>query len=118
MVVFDQLGRHEEAGRERARWLTLFGDSAVADRLAEIGRVSGHRAAMVEWIAQLQKLNQSFEVAIQAMAIGEWTPALEALERCIEERADNAPFIPQFPPFRPLRGEPRFDRIVRALGLA
>ena len=117
MVVFDQLGRHEEAAGERALWLRLFGDGAVADRLADLARHSGHRAAMVEWIALLDKLNQSFEVAIQAMAIDERAQALHALERCVDERGDNAPFIAEFPPFRPLRGEPQFDRLLQKLGL-
>jgi DNA-binding winged helix-turn-helix (wHTH) protein len=117
MVVLDQLGRHEEAAGERALWLRLFGDGAVADRLAGLARASGHRTAMAEWIAMLAKLNQWFEVAIQAMAIGERDQALDALERCVEERGDNAPFIAEFPPFRPLRGEPRFDRLLGRLGL-
>jgi DNA-binding winged helix-turn-helix (wHTH) protein len=117
MVVFDQLGRHEEAAAERAIWLKLFGDHAVAERLAELTRQSGYRAAMVEWVAMLAKLNQWFEVAIQAMAISERALALDGLERCISDRADNAPFIAQFPPFRPLQGEARFDRLLGELGL-
>jgi DNA-binding winged helix-turn-helix (wHTH) protein/Flp pilus assembly protein TadD len=117
MVVFDQLGRHEDAAGERAVWLKLFSDHAVADRLADLVRRDGYRAAMVEWIAMLAKLNQWFEVAIQAMAIDERGQALDALERCLEERVDNAPFIGEFPPFRPLRGEPRFDQVLNDLGL-
>lgn len=117
MVVLDQLGRHEEAAAERAVWLRLFGDGAVADRLASLTQRRGHHAAMVEWIAMLDKLNQSFEVAIQAMAIGERTQALAALERCVDERADNAPFIAEFPPFRPLHGEPRYEQLLDTLGL-
>jgi serine/threonine-protein kinase len=117
MVVLDQLGRHAEAAEERATWLRLFGDHAVADRLADLTRRSGYRAAMAEWIAVLTRLNQWFEVAIQAMAIDERAQALDALERCVDERADNAPFIAAFPPFGPLRGEPRFDRLMHELGL-
>jgi hypothetical protein len=41
----------------------------VADRLADLAQQLGHRATMAEWIALLDKLKQSFEVAIQAMAI-------------------------------------------------
>ena len=70
---------------------------------------------MAEWIARLAKLNQWFEVAIQAMAIDDRAQALDALERCVDEQADNAPFIAEFPPFRPLRGEPRFERAARHL---
>jgi DNA-binding winged helix-turn-helix (wHTH) protein len=117
MVVLDQLGRHDEAAGERAIWLKLFGDGAEADRLDGLARRSGYRAAMVEWIAMLGKLNQWFEVAIQAMTIGERTQALDALERCVDERADNAPFIAEFPPFRPLVGELRFERLLATLGL-
>jgi DNA-binding winged helix-turn-helix (wHTH) protein/Flp pilus assembly protein TadD len=118
MVVFDQLGWHEEAAGERAVWLKLFGDHAVADRLADLAQRDGYRAAMAEWIARLGKLNQWFEVAIQAMAIEDRAQALSALERCLDEQADNAPFIAEFPPFRPLRGEPRYDRLLVRLGLA
>jgi tetratricopeptide (TPR) repeat protein len=117
MVVLDQLGRHEEAAGERATWLRLFGDHAAADRLADLAQRCGYRAAMVDWIARLAKLNQWFEAAIQAMAIDDRAQALDAIERCLEERADNAPFIAEFPPFRPLRGEPRFDRLLQKLGL-
>jgi serine/threonine-protein kinase len=117
MVVFDQLGWREEAAGARAVWLKLFGDHAIADRLAAVAERDGYRAAMVEWIARLARLNQWFEVAIQAMAIDDRAQALDALERCLEEQADNAPFIAEFPPFRPLRGEPRFDRLLGRLGL-
>ena len=71
---------------------------------------------MVEWIAMLEKLNQRFEVAVQAMVIDERTQALDALQRCVEEHAENAPFIGQYPPFRPLAGEPRFERLLGGLG--
>ena len=118
MVVFDQLGWHEEAAGERAVWLRLFGDHAVADRLADLAQRDGYRAAMAEWIARLAKLNQWFEVAIQAMAIDDRAQALDALERCLEDKVDNAPFIAEFPPFRALSGEPRFERILTRLGLA
>jgi Tfp pilus assembly protein PilF len=117
MVVFDQLGWHEEAAGERAVWLKLFGDHAIADRLADVAERDGYRAAMVEWIARLARLNQWFEVAIQAMAIDDRVQALEALERCLDDKADNAPFIAEFPPFRPLRGEPRYERVLRTLRL-
>lgn len=118
MVVLDQLGRHDTAAAERAIWLRLFGDDAAAGRLADLADGSGYRAAMVEWIAMLAKLHQWFEVAIQAMVIGEHGRALDALERCVDEQGDNAPFIAAFPPFRTLRGEPRFDRLLSAIGLS
>jgi hypothetical protein len=50
------------------------------------------------------------------MVIDERTQALDALQRCVEEHAENAPFIGQYPPFRPLAGEPRFERLLGGLG--
>ena len=117
MLVLDQLGRHKEAAAERALWLRLFGDDATADRLAGLERRSGYRAAIVEWITILDRLSQFFEVAAQAMVIGERTQALGALERCVDQRADATPFIVAYPPFRPLRGEPRYDRLLKQLRL-
>ncbi len=118
MVVLDQLGEPGAAAVERAIWLRLFNQPAVAEHLAELTRSAGYRAAMTEWIAMLGRLNQWFEVGIQAMAIDDRTTALDGLERCVEERGDNATYIAQFPSFLSLRGEPRFDRLLRKMKLA
>ena len=117
MMVFDQQRRHEEAAAERALWLRLFGDHAAADRLADLAESAGYRAAMVEWIAMLARLNQRYEVAIYAMVIDDHAQALDALERSVDDQADSAPFMAAYPPFRPLRGEPRFERLLARLGL-
>ncbi|MPZ31581.1 MAG: hypothetical protein GEV13_11405 [Rhodospirillales bacterium] len=64
------------------------------------------------------QLSQAERVpALKALGLFERAQALHALERCVDERADNAPFIAEFPPFRPLRGEPRFDRLLATIGL-
>ena len=117
MVVLDQLGRADEAMAERAVWLRLFGEPDTARRLAELGRDGSWRAAMVEWIARLERLNQWYEAALQWMAIDEPAAALAALERCVAERGTNLPFLLQYPSFRPLHGEPRFRQLARALKL-
>ena len=51
------------------------------------------------------------------MAIDQRATALDGLERCVGERGDNAPYIGQFPSFRPLRGEPRFERLLGEIKL-
>ena len=117
MVVLDDLGRHDEAMAERAIWLKLFGDEATGLRLAELGRQRRHHTAMTEWIGMLERLNQWYEVALQAMALDERQRALEALERCVRERGTGAQFLLQYPPLRPLHGEPRFRQLVEELGL-
>lgn len=117
MIVLDQLGRPDEAMAARITWLALFGEPAIAGRLAELERGEGHRAAMAEWIALLERLNQWFEAGLQWMVLDEPARALEALERCVAERSDQAPFLRQFPSLHPLAGQPRFERLVAALKL-
>jgi tetratricopeptide (TPR) repeat protein len=117
MVVLDQLGRFDEAMAERTAWLKLFGEPETARRLAELSRGGDWRAAIVEWIALLERLNQWYEAALQWMAIDEPAAALATLERCVAERGTNLPFLLQYPSFRPLHGEPRFRRLAREIGL-
>jgi Tfp pilus assembly protein PilF len=117
MVVLDQLGRCEEAMAERTVWLRLFGEPETAERLDGLSRNGRWRAAMADWIAKLEGLNQWYEAALQWMAIDEPAAALAALERCVAERGTNLPFLLQYPSFRPLHGEPRFRQMARALRL-
>lgn len=118
MFVLDQLGRHDEAMAERRIWLQLFDHAPFAARLDGLLQTDGHRAAMLEWIAMLERLNQWYEVAIQRMAIDDVSGALDALERAVAEHADSVIYMASYPSFHPLRGEPRYQRLVQQLGLA
>ncbi|MDP2332451.1 MAG: winged helix-turn-helix domain-containing protein [Reyranella sp.] len=118
MLVLDQLGRHDEAMAERRIWLELFDHAPFAARLDGLMQTDGHRAAMLEWIAMLERLNQWYEVAIQRMVIDDITGALDALERALSAHADSVVYMGAYPSFHPLRGEPRYQRLVQQLGLA
>jgi DNA-binding winged helix-turn-helix (wHTH) protein len=104
MVVLDDLGRHDDAMIERAVWLRLTGEEAACARVTGLCRV-------------LERMNQSFEAALQWMVIGERHRALDALERSVLERATNIPFLLQFPSLRTLHGELRFKRLAEQAGL-
>lgn len=118
MIVLDQLGRREEAMAERTAWLELFDHAPFAAHLARLVRDAGYRAAMVEWIGLLEQHNQWYEVAIQRMVIDDIDGAIDALERAVALHTDSAVFLAQYPSFRPLLGEPRYERLVARLGLA
>jgi DNA-binding winged helix-turn-helix (wHTH) protein len=117
MIVLDQLGRHDEAMADRVAWLRLFEEPAFADRLTSLQCDGAWRTAMVEWIHYLEDLSQWHEAAIQWVVIGEITRALAALNRLVAERGDGAPFLRAFPSFRSLAGEPRFEDLLRTIGL-
>jgi DNA-binding winged helix-turn-helix (wHTH) protein/tetratricopeptide (TPR) repeat protein len=116
--ILDQLGRHDEAMAERFLFLErLDGDRTIGDRVAELYRTQGWRATMLEWLAWLERTTRLESAAVQWMAIGEPGRALDVLERCVARRSTFAPFVRQFPSFRALQGEPRFQQILRTLGL-
>lgn len=118
MVIFDQLGRHDQAMADRYTWLFICGDLPTADRLQEIERSRNWKAAMAEWIVAIVEAAGLWpQAAEQWVAAGEVGRALDALERGLADRSTPMPFIMQDPALRPLHGEPRFRRIAQALGL-
>jgi hypothetical protein len=66
----------------------------------------------------LERHTQWYEVAIPRMAIDDVSGALDALERAVSEHADSVVYMGTYPSFHPLRGEPRYQRLMQRLGLA
>ena len=116
MMILDQLGRHDEAMAER---LTTLRGLSVAEGLAEhveaLARNKGWREAMDVWIALLERTNRWEGAAMQWMAVGESSRALDALEHCVKARTTYLCFTAQNPYFRPLHNSPRFQRILQTL---
>lgn len=118
IVILDQVGRHDEAMAERFAFLErLCGAGDVAERVEELHRTGRWREAMVDWLGLLERTTRLESAAVQWMAIGERSRALDVLERCVDRRSTFAPFVRQFPSFRPLHGEPRFEKILHTLKL-
>ena len=118
MLIFDQLGRHEEAMAER---LTTMRGLSIAEGFAEhvegLARSQGWRAAMDLWIGLLERTNRWEGAAQQWMAVGESSRALDALEHCVKARTTYLCFTAQNPYFRPLHNNPRFQDLLKALKL-
>jgi DNA-binding winged helix-turn-helix (wHTH) protein/tetratricopeptide (TPR) repeat protein len=117
MLLLDQVGRHDEAMADRCAWLQICGEAATGDRLREIEHGDGWRAAMMEWLPIVERVNLWPEAAQQWMAADEPDRALDALERGLVERSTNMPFLMEAPSFRPLHGSPRFRSIACQIGL-
>lgn len=118
ILILDQSGRHDAAMAERLALLKRQANTqGFAERLAELERNHGWRAAMAEWIAMLERTNRWMGAAMQWMAVDEPGRALDDLERCVIDRFTHFALMLQSPSFQALRGEPRFQRIVRTLKL-
>jgi TolB-like protein/DNA-binding winged helix-turn-helix (wHTH) protein/Flp pilus assembly protein TadD len=59
----------------------------------------------------------SFGIALIHDAFGEKERALSALERAYEDRAVEFALMSQYPPFKTIASEPRFQAVMRLIGL-
>jgi tetratricopeptide (TPR) repeat protein len=116
MLMLDDLGRHDEAMAERVEWLRLE-DPALAARLGRLHRDGAWRTALGEWVAELESRNWWFEAAVQGMAIDETARSLANLERMVAARGDGVPILRAVPAFHAARGTPRFEDLLRSVGL-
>jgi tetratricopeptide (TPR) repeat protein len=121
-AALERAGHFEEALGEIGRARSIVGDSAfglaalgfTAARAGDPGRA---RAALRELIA-LQEVGraQAADVALVAVGLGEREDALAWLQKAFERR-DALNNLGVDPRFDALRGDARFSRLLRALGL-
>ena len=118
MLILDQLGRHDEAMVERLATLRgLSVAQGLAEHVEALAKGQGWRAAMEAWIGLLERTNRWEGAAMQWMAAGEPSRALDALEHCVKARTTYLGFTGQSPCFRSLQGDARFQGVLRALKL-
>jgi Flp pilus assembly protein TadD len=84
--------------------------------------VSGKRDEARRILAKLERLNEqgvvpSGSVAILHGALGESNEAFAWLERAYQERDPQLTYIKAGRRFEPLRKDPRFEQLVRRVGL-
>lgn len=85
---------------------------------AAAGRTADARSVLKELESQRHKQYvSSFGIALIHDALGEKEPALAALERAHEDHAVEFAQMAQYPPFRSVASEPRFQAILRQIGL-
>ena len=73
-------------------------------------------------LARLEELNRrvrlcAFQIAVVHAGLGEHERALDWLDRAWAQRQMHTPFMVVEPRLRRLRGAPRFEALVRRLGL-
>ncbi|MFO1161847.1 MAG: winged helix-turn-helix domain-containing protein [Reyranellaceae bacterium] len=118
MLIFDQLGRRDEAMAERLATLRgLSVAQGLAEHVETLAKSQGWRAAMDAWIALLERTNRWEGAAMQWMAADEPMRALDALEHCVKARTTYLAYCGQSPCFRALHGNPRFHGVLRTLNL-
>lgn len=119
--TYTELGRHAEAFRELdAAFAGMPHKGRAAGgrvyALARAGRADEARALLPDLAARAESGESTrHSVALVHLALGERESALELLERALAERDRALVWARVHPRLDPLRGEPRFERILATL---
>ena len=121
--AYEQVGRHEEAVAESQKAVSLSaGEPTYFGQLGHAYAVSGKKTEAQKVLAELKDLSKRryvapFDIALVYMGLGDKSRALEWLEKAYEDHSDWLAWIKVWPQFDSLRGEPRFQDLLRRLGL-
>jgi DNA-binding winged helix-turn-helix (wHTH) protein/TolB-like protein/Flp pilus assembly protein TadD len=118
-----QTGRLPEALAELQKAVTLSGGSPLMKATLGVGHArAGDRAAATQTLRELEALRaegyaSAVDIAELHVAIGHAEGALRWLDQAAEERAFHLIYLKVWPELDPLRPDPRFQALVRRLGL-
>lgn len=118
-----QLGEHLRAINAFERALSLSGGSLeVVASLAHARAVSGDRAGASQLLSELEESSARQYVSPYLLAevylgLGQREQAISSLESGCTQRAAEMPWVGVRPIFDELRGEPRFNKVLDAVGL-
>jgi TolB-like protein/DNA-binding SARP family transcriptional activator/Tfp pilus assembly protein PilF len=119
-LALQELQRFAEAKLALERAVQLSGGSAISTALlAQFHAVSGNAQAARQLLVSVQNNSYapSYEIAKVYGALGERSRALEWLRRARDERSHSMAFLRVDPQLRSLRGDARFDSLLREVGL-
>jgi serine/threonine protein kinase/tetratricopeptide (TPR) repeat protein len=122
--AYEQVGRGEEAIVELQKAVGLYGgEPAELGLRGHVYASAGRRAEAQRMLAELKDLSNRryvapFDIALVYAGLGEKRQALEWLERAYEDHSYRLTWIKCWPQFDSLRGDPRFQDLLRRMGLA
>jgi DNA-binding winged helix-turn-helix (wHTH) protein/tetratricopeptide (TPR) repeat protein len=120
--VYLQKGMYAEAVAELSKAVEISSEDDARSRLGYAYAVSGQRSEAQRALAELQELSRRryvnpIDFAILHTGLGEKDQAFAWLEKAYQERADKFAFLKVEPKFNLLRPDPRFDNLLRRIGL-
>lgn len=97
-------------------------DQLVLAGSGYVHAVSGQRREAVDIVAQLNNLSKSryvdsYMVAAVYVGLGDKKNSLDQLDKAYKERSSSMVFVKVDPFFDPLRSDPRFQELIRRVGL-
>ncbi len=125
-VVLTELGRFDEAIQAAHRAMSLAGSATLRNGLEVLGpplALSGRRAEALDILADFERrAEQSYvppcDIARLHVALGNHDEAFRWLERAVEVHDGDLFMARVWPVWDPIRDDPRFDELLRTLGLS
>ena len=127
VMAYNLNGRHAEALSLMNEIMASAGgekDLANLTGLAKTLALSGKRDEALATIEKIRSLavhlevDPSFPLAIVYTALGDKDKAFELLNIVYEKRMPTAVYIRSHPHFHSLRGDPRYDELVKKIGFS
>ncbi len=122
-LAYEQKGMYEEAIAAFQRAESIAGGSPnVAASLGHAYAVSGRRREAEKIIAELKEQSKkkyvsSYQIALIYAGLGEKNQAFAWLQKAYEERSTLLAYFEMDPRLAPLRSDPRFQDLLRRIGL-
>lgn len=122
--AYEQQGKFAEALQTLRKAQDLLkGNTAVAADIAHLSAISGDKPAALRILEQLKKTPQGtyvspVEIALIYLALERKAEALQWLEKGYVERSDLLVYLNVDPRLDSLRSDPRFQDLLRRVGLA
>ena len=122
--VYEAKGDFAQATDAYARAARLSNDRpAVLASLARAQALSGNREVAWSFLDRLQALSQStyvspFDIALVHVGLGMNDEAFAWLDKAYDDRSNRLAFIAVDPKLDALRADPRFDDLLRRMGLS
>jgi adenylate cyclase len=122
LYPYEEKGMYDEAMKEWQKALNLSGEKELGASMAGAYAESGYNGALSRYLGQLLRRSRSefvspMDVASVYARLGNKDQAMLWLGRALEERDSFLTFARVYPRFDGLHSDPRFQELVRRVGL-
>jgi TolB-like protein/DNA-binding winged helix-turn-helix (wHTH) protein/Tfp pilus assembly protein PilF len=121
--AYEQLGMRQEAIAELERAVSLGGSNSVYEgSLAHALGIAGRHVEALQAVRRLNEMAKtrfvsSYDLALAHLGVGDEAKTFALLKAAVQERSPRVVFIGVDPRFDELRMDPRFQQLLRSIGL-
>ncbi len=121
-IVYLQRGMYTDVIKERQRALALAGNPELAAAVGQQYATSGYKGVLQTWLDGLKAVSKhghgsSYAIALLCARLDDKEQTFASLEKAFQERDSRLVALKVEPMFESYRSDPRFQDLVRRMGL-